>query len=218
MKKIIILLFLIFLVTGCSSQYNLYISNDNIEENIVLKIEKPVIDNSLNSFVEVDDRVTPFVNGNQYPFYNNYDIVYDKNVIDDNNFYYVTFNYKYKDFDFSNSYLLNSCFEKHIYSYDKYYYFRLSGQFSCLYSSSMDINIKSDNKVIYNNADEVNKNVYTWHINSQNVSDVLIEMKIDKNNDSFYLKIFFVGLFIVIIVLLFFLFKFLKKTKSCNSI
>lgn len=94
----------------------------------------------------------------------------------------------------------------------------MSGQFSCLFSSSMDINIKSDNKFLYNNADEVNKNVYTWHINNKNSSDVLIEMKIDKNNDSFYLNIFFVGLFIVIIVLLFLFLRFLKKSRSCNSI
>ncbi len=181
MKKLIILLLLTFLLAGCTSKYNLEISNNSFKEDINAVIKKDEIPkDSKYSDIELDDQITPFLK-NEYPaLFSKPDALYKKKVTYFDDYINVDMNYKYTAEEFENSNSLRLCFEDYEYLYDDTYYIHASGTFYCLYTDEMDINIKTHNKVIDHNADSVNGNVYTWHINGSNVNDVNILFEVKK--------------------------------------
>ena len=50
----------------------------------------------------------------------------------------------------------------------------------CVSDFNFDINIITNNKVISNNADEVNNNKYTWHLSEDNKDNFKLKIKIAK--------------------------------------
>ena len=189
-RKYIIPLFVIFLITGCSSSYNLKISDDSFEEEIYANFDNVVIYPASDG-IESDDQVTPFITSDHYPIYGNNDIIYEKFVNNDDNSVILKYKYDPKDFEKANS--LRLCFENVKYEItDDYYFFDLSGSFYCLSSDELNINIITNNKVLDNNADFTKGNTYSWTINKDNVDDVHINIKIRKgNNFDFYVLLLF---------------------------
>ena len=205
MKKYFLLFISAFLLVGCDGSYNLYISDDEIKENIVLHMENSVYD------------IYPIMDFKQYPISSDTNISYSNSVVDNNGYKDISMNYSFKPEDFSKSSALNSCFSNHKFINDKKYYeLDLSGEFKCLYGDSYDINIITDNKVMGHNADSVEANKYTWHVNSRNKDNLSIRIKIKK--DKFDTDILFYGLFIVIgIAILIFVKKSIKKKNNKDN-
>lgn len=195
MKRYFLILLLIVFISGCSSSYNLFISDDNFKEEIYTNFEDVVIYDA-SPGIERDDQVTPFIENDQYPFKNNRDIIYQKNVSDDRKNVELKYNFKPEEFNQASS--MNLCFDDVDYKYNKEYFeFNLSGSFYCLYSDEIDINIITNNKVLSNNADSVKGNIYTWKINSNNVDNVSIQIKIKR-----YEKYQYLFLCVVIFILI----------------
>lgn len=205
MKKKSILLFIIFtILTGCSSEYNIEFSNNKIKENIKVDILDSDMPKKYDETIySSSDIITPFINNDQYPFFGNEEIIYNKNVSKNGNATHIELNYDYSHDEFLNSTVYRSCFENSEFVTNKKNYdLNFYGSFYCLYGEELVINIKTDNEVISNNADKVNGNVYTWIIDKENVDNVDIEMKISKHT-VYYRKIvygivciLFIGLFI----------------------
>lgn len=214
-KFLFISIILIFL-SGCTADYNIDISDNEIQESFSSVVYKSEIPTSNLEGVEADDQLTPFIQNDQYPFLNNYDIIYDKNIVEEDEYRLVKFKYSYSPEDFINSNSLNKCFENINYSYDDNYVFDLNGYFYCLYTEKLNINVTTKNKVISNNADEVNDNTYTWHINSSNFDNVDIRLEIEKNTlkdkvNSYSLIV--ISIFIICTVLVFFIVLLYKRKK-----
>ena len=75
-------------------------------------------------------------------FYKDSDDIFNKNITYDDNKVNINIDYDYTAYNFDNAYLINTCFDGHVFvSDDKYYYIELMGDFSCQYASSIDINI-----------------------------------------------------------------------------
>ncbi len=189
MKRIFLFLVIILLVTGCTNQYNLVITKDSIEEDIISTIPYDSIP-KLSEFAaqvgaERDDPVTPFIQNDQYPFFNNNQVKYDKKVTQNNNTYFVEMQHNYTFNEFLNSRAYNQCFEKPSFTFDSdVYSFNMSGQFYCLYGNEVTINIKTDNRVISSNADSVDNNVYTWVFNdkSSDRKSIKLAFRTDKKS------------------------------------
>lgn len=175
MKKIIIVLISLLLLTGCTIDYNLVIDKDSIKEAITgtaYKEEYEVReeDTSLNLFYTfINEDVNPLISGNG---------LYTKDIKEIDN----GINYKY-DFIYKNNYdkskIINSCFENNnVKETDTYYSIELSGEFYCLYSDKININVISNYVVLENNAKEVNGNKYSWVIDDSN--NVNISLNISK--------------------------------------
>ena len=187
MKKIIILIVLTFLISGCSSEYNLKITSDKIEENIDIVIDKSLIgsdagnpDDPANP-TEEDDQITPFLGETQYPFSDNSSKVYDKKVTEDEDNYYVHLNYDFLPSEYGNSKAISSCFENHEYTENKdFYEIKLSGNFYCLYADSLVIRLETPNIVEENNASQIEGTTYIWKIDQSNVRNTDISIKILK--------------------------------------
>lgn len=203
MRKVkIILIIACFILTGCSTEYNLEFSNDKIKEHIVANILDTDIPKQIdNPISELDDQITPFIKNEQYPFPNNTDDKYTKKITNKSNYTEVTLDYSYSHEEFKNSKAYGTCFEEKSFEENKKgYSLNFSGSFYCLYGDSVTINIKTNNEVISHNADKVSGNTYTWVINKDNAQDTNISINISKT--SMYVKpIIYIIIGVVFLVL-----------------
>ena len=214
--KWLTLLFILIIMTGCSGEYYLTINDNQMSEKITMNIYES--DHKKRQY-EADkiDIASDFIKKDYYAFFENYDELYNKKILKKNNYTSVILDYDFTMDNYDKSYYINSCFQtKKINQNKDTYIIELSGNFYCLYGKELNIKVKSYNKVISSNADNVNGNVYTWNINSGNVKDVSIMMKIKIerlfNNFIRYILIISVSIIILIVVLIF-----LRKQKANNK-
>lgn len=189
MKKNILIILVIIFLTGCTSQYNIKIDGDKIEETVVSSIKKDEIpvktDINIKYGIEVDDPITPFINNDQYPFFNNKTIIYDKSVKTDDDTYIVKLKHKYSFDEFKNSKAYN-CFENSsVLSRGGSYYLSFSGSFYCMHGDNLTINISTKDSVLDHNADKVSGNTYSWVVNKDNANNLKIKLSCNKHHSIF---------------------------------
>ncbi len=176
-------------ITGCSSKYQLEVTNDKFIEQVDTEIlNKDIPD--YNPKASNSDFATPFINDDTFvtPFPDNPDIHYNKKVNQTDDGYNVKLSYTYKPDEYKNSYAMNLCFETaNFQNTKKYFNFHLSGRFSCLYSNKLSVNVKTDNYVEEHNADKVDGNTYIWYIDSTNMNATDINIKISKQDRENYI-------------------------------
>ena len=176
MKKKIIMLLSILLLTGCTVNYNLEIDDNILKEKITGTVTKE--ESKQNSKATDISTVYSIINEDQKPVYNKEEL-YQKELKESGNNINYTFKYNYNIEDFVNSTIINTYFEnKEIEEIDNYYSIRLSGNFYCLYSKKINIAVTSNLKVASNNADKIKDNAYIWTID-KNTTD--IELVVDKD-------------------------------------
>lgn len=176
MKKKIIMLLSILLLTGCTVNYTLEIDDNILKEKITGTVTKE--ESKQNSKATDISTVYSIINEDQKPVYNKEEL-YQKELKESGNNINYTFKYNYNIEDFVNSTIINTCFEnKEIEEIDNYYSIRLSGNFYCLYSKKINIAVTSNLKVASNNADKIKDNTYIWTID-KNTTD--IELVVDKD-------------------------------------
>lgn len=185
--KLLFLLLIFILITGCKQEYNLVISDSAIKEEF-----KAVVDNN-------DDNLKR-LSVNYYPLHANDVVTYNKKIIKNNNYITAFFSYVYKPYDFVNANTFNQCFrnKKVIMDDKKVYEIVLSDFVDCMYDYNLDINIITNNKVISNNADEVKKNKYIWHLTEEKKDTFSIEIKIQKGTSKSIIQKYQFIIYIVI--------------------
>lgn len=186
-KNIIVLIALVVILTGCSNEYNLTFSNKGVKEEIITTILSSDIKTQSqaekNAGIESDDRITPFIEEEQYPFANDTTKKYDKKVDKKNGLTTVNLTYNYSFDEYKKSKAYTQCFKYKSLDYnDNGYLLEMSGIFYCLYGDEVKINIKTNNKVISHNANKVSGNTYTWIINKDNVAETDIKINISKES------------------------------------
>lgn len=175
MKKLL-LIPLIFLITGCSVDYTLEINENDIKENIkinainikeseIKKIED-VLDNGATVITDSKKEI-PYYNVSK--LYNNYKLDY---------------NFKKGEIGLSN--IMNSCFEsKIIEDTDSYYMIALYDKFKCNFNNEeINITLKTRNKVTKHNSKDYDteNGIYKWKINKDNKNNVDIKFIVLKND------------------------------------
>ena len=188
MKKILILISFLLILSGCTVNYNITIDEDNIKEDI------NVIDNITSTRTRED--IISFYNS-WYPVYmydgiiNDYStklddaIYYNKsNLIDNGDNLIYTFSYNHKIDDYSkntiwnlyliNNYLTNSSSKISIYSGKGMQLFNKSA------ITNLNINITTDLEVLEHNADKVSNNTYTWEYNLDNFRSKSVKLVLNK--------------------------------------
>lgn len=169
LNKFLILCLIILLLSGCSSEYNLFVSDNLFKDNIHFEYFK--------------DESLPFsIDKPVYVFHNDLYTVYDKKIKNKRNLSILDFNYTYKPKDFVNANSFNYCFvEKNIIvDNNDYFEFNISKYNGCVLKNNFDIKIKTNNKVLEHNADSVNGNTYIWHVDTNNPDIFNLHMKIAK--------------------------------------
>lgn len=229
MKKIILLIFSVLLLSGCSVQYelsyydNIYSENLNI---IGLKDNNNFVDavNQKINEVFVIDYDNDYGDMDEQEVLKNYS-TYNKTLINDNEKYGIKLNYIYQDkkkdlLDKSN--IINTLFESVIIDDNMISVSKIKNIYT-YYSDLDDIVIKfnTDKYILESNADKIDNDIYYWYINKDNYANKSIKIVFD--NDSKIVKKYkdsvnkfldyFVYIFLIF-VLLFILFIYNKVKKS----
>ena len=187
MKRIILLIVILLIATGCTCEYNLKIDNNKYSEEIIINAktvsEKDNFSNNWEIPINKDD----------------YDIGLDteSDDIDYSQIYnYRTsrnsliFNYDFNRSEYNNSTAVYNCYNKLTVSNQSgSTIISTSREVLCFdkYPNLTDltINITVDRPVKSNNADSVSGNTYTWNINRNNASNKPINLVLEssENND-----------------------------------
>lgn len=220
--KVLILVFVLFLSTGCTVEYNLTIDELNAIEDFSL-----YIDNNSSNTTLIDD----MYNRQTEAFFNQdtdsseyYEAKKGLTKDKENLFLNLRYNYPLKYLQNSNA--IGECFyNKSVTKDQKYITLNTSKGFDCIYKDTdlqidkLTIHIKTNLKVVESNSDKVKKNTYTWHIDKNNYQEKNVYMKIDYTEEnkrksiiSEYIAIPIV--FIATSLLIFVAFKFRTKNRK----
>lgn len=195
MKKILIGLFCILLLSGCSMKeksyevntihYDLDISN-YYKENITFTFPSNAYDLAKEN-IDVDYDSLEYIlliDNFSRPIHNNLYTLYGKNIMKFNDAVEVALNFDYLENDFVQSNYMNTCFERHsIKAEDDYFEISLGGQFYCLQDKTMTINVTSNYSEEFTNGQKVGDS-FQWVITPESAKDVNIYYKVmrDKKN------------------------------------
>lgn len=192
-KKILTLILLIFMVSGCSVEVNLDISDNKIKEsNDITVLEnaiytKEILRTSFRDYIPIyaSDLIVDTVPDQPFS-----DVLYyNKNTTDLGNGY--RFNYSY-DFDidkYGDARTIKDGFRDYSYSYRNDIISLSTDNEGLIYFNDfplleeVTVNIKTDYLVEENNADSVNGNTYTWVFNKDSKKSIDIVIDTSKSGD-----------------------------------
>lgn len=234
-KKLILLVISIFLVSGCEAEYNLEIKGDDyIESTSVNAGSQEVISENFTS-----SNIYDFYKDKPIPLFNDDAILdesnekmngvayYDKTNSNDGDNINMQLEGNFQSSTIDKSNLINFAYNRFLKAtidgnvvLSTGENFKIFEQFPNL--DKVTIRIKTDNNVVKNNADEIEKNTYIWHVNRDNYSDKAIYLEFNKpeenENDDFSIVfnpiILIVVLIIVVVIGLIALFVFIKNKKN----
>lgn len=236
MKKITTLLLTVFILTGCTVNYNINIDNKQIEEITYLKqdnsIEWDKPSNlywgySVNEFMNDNYNIhTGSLNGsseNYYTFEKEDGVeYYKKEKISTSNEVGLKYSYKFKHDNYNLSKIANYCYDNFsVKIEDKNIKINTNSSFNCFkYYEMLDevvINVTTsgDYEVVSSNADKQENGKYTWIINKDNAYNKPIEIEL-KKVINWKLILFISVPSIIVIVIVYFILK--RKIIKNNQI
>lgn len=213
MKKLLLLISLLF-ITGCDAEYTLKYEDNVFSDSI------EVFDyyNSEDESSE-DKDLSYFVNKKQYydiDGLNPYKVNYEETS---ENYYDLKYTATFDKVSYEFSSVLNNCVQYHDFVEDEEkIYITAYGEYYCEYFDKLKINLVTDKKITFSNADEENNGKHTWYY--EPYENINIEFEIDKNenkpNDySFILYVIIVIVVLSVLIILSILgFKIYKRLKN----
>lgn len=182
-RKLILMVLIIFLSTGCTVQYNLNITEDEMAEDINVKVAQATLTpQDKNALIQNKNQA--YINTTEY---------YDVTPSEDEEYFNVNYKYTHKANRLENGKLLNWCYHtRQITRTNKEIIISTEGPFDCLNKESRnrvdnaEINITTKLKVIKNNADKVTGNTYTWLVDENNYQNkpIYIHLKMPDMGNS----------------------------------
>lgn len=230
MKRIIVLLITLFIMTGCSAEYNLVYEDNVFEESLkVISTKEDSFVSEINNYYNrgiIADYTVQLGEMDEFEYISKYGGEYKKNIIDENNMYGLQLGYKYqKDEEYSNSSIVFNLFES-IYIFDnKIEASNIRNIFNNYNNlSKITISFKTDKNVVNINSDEIKDNVYYWYINKDNYTNKQIEIELEEAGEELldsdgYLTgnvIKYIIMFVVIMFLFSIIYVYEKIRKSNN--
>lgn len=185
MKKIILLLVVIFLVTGCSGKYELEIKNEKVIEKTTALYDKNDVNEDPYEYTQ--ELSLKYDDNGDFLRYDEKKNIHKKNLIgvELTNFYDSIEEFK----DFSK--VINYCYAaKNITNYDDYITIKTSNEFTCIDEieelDEVTIVIKSNHKLKSTNADKKKGATYYWYINKDNYKEKPISLVLHSNKKVWY--------------------------------
>lgn len=212
-KKFLILLCLL-LLTGCSATYEINIKNGKITENLkLIESDKSLFDKEQQSGSTIRELFNSELNDEDDFTTNPYDV----KSINTNDTLGIEYNSIYNK-EIGGLSGLNQCYKDFkVQVADGIVTIETGNNFECYdyyeFLDSVKVVIKTNHKVIDNNADEKNGNSYIWNITKDGNKNIKFSYKETANDNSQYIVISIIIILFVIIALLF-----LKKRKKSNEI
>lgn len=172
MKKIILILFVV-LSTGCQIKYQLNFENENLIENIDIKLPN-----------EEENKINDIKKYEAYSIFDNsLKKVYEVKYTEEKKFFNANYQYTYNFDEFRHALYINNCFDAFSFiTSGNNYILSTSKGFNCMFVNynkvdGVEITITTNHVIIENNADEVTDNKLIWKINDDNANDKSIYVK-----------------------------------------
>ena len=194
MKKIFLLLLIMFLFTGCDVVYNVDISDNTFKENVKATADSSALDKKdANLFNIYLNKPIPLSNQSPFQPESNEKLegigYYDTTDISDDTKIGLQFSGSFNNTNINNSNLINFAAENYNVTNEKNRTIisvknvsKFFQQFPSL--NSLVINLTINYHVGENNADEINGNVYTWKFDRDNYNDKSISIVIKNRSDA----------------------------------
>lgn len=229
-RKIIVLL-LLFIISGCDVNYNITISNDSVSESSNLLFTPSDMDSNEyysvgNEFSSFSEFIDSYYKQDYYAYSYNYNDFskYEKSTFSNSNGSGFELKYDYNLNNYGNSNMFNACRNSSYNIDDKNIIIDVKNICNCFYNDSYNnldtvrINIKCNLKVLNNNADSVRDNIYTWIIDKEKCLDKSIYIKIKKSQNYGNVLIIISILVILILVVIFMVVYIRRKNIQNNSL
>lgn len=229
--KSLILVFLIFMMCGCTAEVNLDVSDNKIKESVNITFyqnilyPKDIIKSSFRNYIPIyaEDLIVDTMPDEPAD-----DIdYYEKKEIDLGDGYKFNYSYTFNIDEYEKARTVKNGFASYDISYNKdaNTLLLVTEKDNLLYFEDYEeleevkINIKTDYPVKENNADEVNGNVYTWIFKKDEPNNITLVMDtndiVDKkanHNNNMTIISFIIGVIIFILLL------FVLKNRNNNKI
>lgn len=184
-KRVTLLLMIVFLCSGCSSEIYYKFDNDKIESKITLEYTadeyRDYIKNSEAGVFDDGTLSNNDVKNKSLELFNSYKIsslkdnsgsVYTGELTSNNDKFKYVYSYDYKYSDFKNNSVLNECFLSPVIKEDSgAYYFALYGDFTCRYTPNMKLVIEGKDRLLNSNSKNVKNGRAEWTIN-EDMNDI----------------------------------------------
>lgn len=204
MKKIVLYGLLLFLTAGCDVSYNLTVKNDVFIEETNISYTDPnseeyIYESTLNDVFKINsDRLFPMyyaAEGNDIGQDNlenstndsSYDSSYDETKLYNINYDDKIFSIKGK-FNINNYYksnIIRQCAYMRVTKTDDLISYSIENINDCFkyheLLKNLTVNLTIDKEVMYNNADSVSNNVYTWSFNNTSTNNIVFYYKQPSN-------------------------------------
>ena len=211
MKKIILVILSLFLLSGCDVKYELDYKDNTFYETLFVN----------NYYVNNDESflIDHYKNDNIYSDIND-KVITDKRITSKGgNKYNLEFMASYDEESYSNSLAISSCFEYHKFEEDEStIYSALYGDYYCDEFDKLEITFDTDKKINYSNAHEEKFGNLVWNFEPED--DIEIEFEINKNESKPVTYTLLVVLLIVatILLILYFAYKFYTINKKNKEV
>lgn len=179
MKKKILLLITILLLTACNVEYNLEYKDGKFKEKIVFKDvnEKNLSDFEINSANFEQEKI--YIDEKQEKFY-------DIKLTGEFQPYKITLKHEYSTEDFSKINAITTCYKDFALIDEKDTIFIEARSFNsdhwlCSYKKNMNFSFKSDYKILKSNADKVVKGSHVWNLKNGELKQGKVFVLISKN-------------------------------------
>jgi len=177
-KRILLVIMVLLLTTGCTCEYNLIIDGSNYKEEIIITGETPDEISSFNQKWEIP------IDKEEYEKISGFD---NETEINTKIYKYklssnkLILNNEFNSGNMSKSTAVYNCYNKlTVSNYNNTTIISTSHKADCFDKhpplTSVKVKIKVDREVISNNADNVSGNTYTWNITKENASNKSINL------------------------------------------
>lgn len=173
MKKIIISIFLLLCLTGCSSEINYNFNDNGVTSTIKSSFTgqeyynyMKSVDPDINDYDsnKIDQNISNFKSSIIIPAIKNRNVNYNEDSFTKSDKYNATYSYNFSYSDFKENYILDKCFDYFIsYEDENFYYYEANGNYNCDIPN-LKINVTSTKGISNNNADSIDNGIYTWNI------------------------------------------------------
>ena len=199
MKKIVLLFVFALFLTGCSATCNIEIYNDKVREDMeytetsLENLEKRYNSKFTYRGLIEDSFSYPYTafynapaNENDYVKIDGVEYYKNERIDEDGKFGQKLSYHKFKLSNYKDSLIAKKCYKYfNVLDQDDTYVISTSINNTCFEEypllDSITVNIKTNHKVVSNNADIVNGYHYTWIIDKENKDDAAIMLTIKKN-------------------------------------
>lgn len=196
--ELFLLLVIVILCTGCTSEIYYNFGEDGIDSKITIKYnaneytkyvndtdEGLLIDRTYTNY-QVKTGSEKLFNENKINSFANMDnYKYSGKLTQNNNDFIYEYTYKYKYDEFKNNNIFNNCFSiKFIREDDEAYYYSFSGYYTCRYVNGMQFKIEAKDKLLNSNSKNVEGDTATWTINQED-NNIYFAISKDKVGNGF---------------------------------